>query len=97
MLPTLSEVQKKYLDVIDQLRKLGIIDQIVLPQLVVLGEQSAGKSSVLESISQTELPRGTGWSCFNRIHTHTHTHTQCLAPLFVKLNLTLDECTNTRV
>ena len=39
------------LDVIDTLRSQGINQYIDLPQLIVCGDQSAGKSSVLEAIS----------------------------------------------
>lgn len=36
-------------------------DPVQLPQIVVLGEQSSGKSSVLESlVGRDFLPRGTG-------------------------------------
>ena len=33
---------------------------IQLPTIVVIGDQSSGKSSVLESISRVELPKGAG-------------------------------------
>lgn len=47
------------LDAVDQLR--GILtkeEDIQLPTIVVVGDQSSGKSSVLEAISGVQLPRG---------------------------------------
>lgn len=48
------------LDLVDNLRELGIDHDISLPSIVVVGDQSAGKSSVLEALSGVQLPRGTG-------------------------------------
>ena len=44
---------------IDKLRELGIKD-VALPQLVVVGDQSSGKSSVLEAITDFPFPRNSG-------------------------------------
>lgn len=44
------------LDTIDKLRALGIDKEIPLPQIVVVGQQSSGKSSVLEAISGIPFP-----------------------------------------
>ena len=46
--------RSRKLGIIDKLRELGIGDDISLPQLVVEGDQSSGKSSLLEGL--TELP-----------------------------------------
>ena len=48
---------KKILEVMDKLRVFDASHELSLPQLVVCGEQSAGKSSVLEAISGIPFPR----------------------------------------
>lgn len=48
------------LNQIDQVRANGVSDHISLPQLVVGGDQSAGKSSVLEGITGIPFPRQDG-------------------------------------
>ncbi|KAH7303100.1 P-loop containing nucleoside triphosphate hydrolase protein [Stachybotrys elegans] len=45
------------LEAMDKLRDLGIDRQYDLPQIIVCGSQSAGKSSVLESLVQIPFPR----------------------------------------
>jgi len=69
------------LDQIDRVRealgKDNSID-ISLPTIVVIGDQSSGKSSVIESISRISLPKGA--TCVTR------------CPLILKLrNITDDE------
>eukprot|EP01031_Cornospumella_fuschlensis_P026190 gene26190-31627_t len=51
---------RQYLDIVDGLRSIGIEKDIPIPQIVVMGDQSSGKSSVLESLSSIPFPRGTG-------------------------------------
>ncbi|NXW03222.1 MX protein, partial [Fregetta grallaria] len=48
------------IDLIDSLRALGIEKDLVLPAIAVIGDQSSGKSSVLEALSGVALPRGNG-------------------------------------
>src|SRR4051812_6365088 len=51
--------QRGLLDLIDKLQ-FAQIDNVKLPQIVVVGDQSAGKSSVLEAITGTPFPRDAG-------------------------------------
>ena len=46
----------KTMDVIDKLKSLGSLHHIDFPQLVVCGDQSSGKSSVLEAICGMQFP-----------------------------------------
>ncbi|NWH56592.1 MX protein, partial [Geococcyx californianus] len=48
------------IDLIDSLRALGIEKDLALPAIAVIGDQSSGKSSVLEALSGIALPRGSG-------------------------------------
>jgi hypothetical protein len=52
-----SKDHEEVLDVIDQLRLEGVSRYVGLPQLIVCGDQSSGKSSVLEAISGLDFPR----------------------------------------
>lgn len=51
-----SKDHGQLLDVIDLLRSQGISHYIPLPQLIVCGDQSSGKSSVLEAVSGVRFP-----------------------------------------
>jgi GTP-binding protein EngB required for normal cell division len=49
------------LDAVDKIRAQGVTEEnIQLPTIVVVGDQSSGKSSVLESLAGITLPRGQG-------------------------------------
>lgn len=52
-----SANQIELLDVVDKLRAQGLSDFTALPQLIVCGDQSSGKSSVLQAISGLSFPR----------------------------------------
>ncbi|KAJ3414134.1 hypothetical protein HDV05_007078, partial [Chytridiales sp. JEL 0842] len=49
---------KKLIDLLDQLRKEDVNHELSLPRIAVVGNQSSGKSSVLEGISGISFPRG---------------------------------------
>ena len=51
-----SNDTRTILNVVDNLRSQGISRYIDLPEIVVCGEQSSGKSSVLEAISGVMFP-----------------------------------------
>ena len=48
------------LSAIDKMREILHGENVTLPEIVVVGEQSVGKSSVLEAISGIQLPRAQG-------------------------------------
>ncbi|KAL0764741.1 hypothetical protein CaCOL14_012547 [Colletotrichum acutatum] len=53
-----NDRQSRIIDIIDQLRALKIDRTIPLPQLIVCGDQSSGKSSVLGAITGIPFPSG---------------------------------------
>ncbi len=55
----LAEEQRVLLDLIDKLQ-FAQLDNVKLPQIAVVGDQSAGKSSVLEALTGTPFPRDAG-------------------------------------
>ncbi|CAI5500350.1 unnamed protein product [Closterium sp. Naga37s-1] len=61
LISSFNENVRPMLDAIDKLRVLGLKEEgIELPTIVVVGDQSSGKSSVLENLSGINLPRGKG-------------------------------------
>ncbi|KAL7845818.1 hypothetical protein AOLI_G00240100 [Acnodon oligacanthus] len=56
----LEERVRPFIDLIDSLRLIGIEEDLALPTIAVIGDQSSGKSSVLEALSGVALPRGSG-------------------------------------
>ncbi|KZT04838.1 uncharacterized protein LAESUDRAFT_760851 [Laetiporus sulphureus 93-53] len=62
--PVLSSGRRKMLDLINRLHSIGysrcVQRDIDLPMIAVIGSQSVGKSSLIESISGITLPRANG-------------------------------------
>ncbi|CAF2947029.1 unnamed protein product [Rotaria sp. Silwood2] len=48
---------RRLLKVVDEMREILHCEKISLPHIVVVGDQSVGKSSVLEALSGVQLPR----------------------------------------
>ncbi|KAJ4956977.1 hypothetical protein NE237_013760 [Protea cynaroides] len=58
---TYNDRIRPLLDAVDKLRQLKVMKEgIELPTIVVVGDQSSGKFSVLESLAGISLPRGVG-------------------------------------
>ncbi|KAJ6261688.1 Dynamin [Drechslerella dactyloides] len=51
-----SEERSELFDLIDKFRELNISEDVSLPQLVVVGDQSSGKSSLLEGLTEVSFP-----------------------------------------
>ncbi|CAH2057117.1 unnamed protein product [Thlaspi arvense] len=63
-----NERIRPLLDAVDRLRLLKVAQEgIQLPTIVVVGDQSSGKSSVLESLAGIDLPRGQGICLLEKI------------------------------
>ncbi|KOM53630.1 hypothetical protein LR48_Vigan09g228900 [Vigna angularis] len=61
MVSSYNQCIRPILDALENLRRLNITKEgIQLPTIVVVGDQSSGKSSVLESLAGISLPRGQG-------------------------------------
>lgn len=61
MLAGYNQEIKPLLEVISQIQMMMTEeDEITLPQIAFIGDQSSGKTSVLESIIMEELPKGEG-------------------------------------
>lgn len=75
------------LDCIDKLRNLKIMQEgIQLPTIVVVGDQSSGKSSVLESLAGISLPRGQGICTRVPLIMRLQSHPNPQPELFLELN-----------
>lgn len=55
-----SDTHRDLLDIVDSLRSHGVSHYVDLPQIIVCGSQSSGKSSTLEAISGIPFPTAEG-------------------------------------
>jgi hypothetical protein len=53
----------KILTVLEDIRQCNVNQDIDIPELVMCGKQSSGKSSVLEAITGLDFPKGDGGPC----------------------------------
>ncbi|CAK5274279.1 unnamed protein product [Mycena citricolor] len=58
--PGIAKARRQMLDLVNRMKNTGVQNDIDLPQIAVIGNQSAGKSSLIESISGITLPRAAG-------------------------------------
>ncbi|KAG2488600.1 hypothetical protein HYH03_012919 [Edaphochlamys debaryana] len=67
-------VASRVIGLANQLRALGVGSALQLPALVIAGDQSSGKSSVVEAIAGVSLPRsdGTCTRCPTEVRLRTH-------------------------
>ncbi|KAG6333571.1 hypothetical protein ID866_5520 [Astraeus odoratus] len=82
--PVAAHQRRAMLDLINRLRNTGVQRDIDLPMIAVIGSQSAGKSSLIESISGITLPRlsGTCTRCPTECKlTHSDTPWTCIVKL----------------
>ena len=56
----INDEVRPWLDLVVRLRVVGIEKDLPIPQIAVMGDQSSGKSSVLEALSGVQFPRGAG-------------------------------------
>ncbi|KAI4274756.1 MAG: hypothetical protein LQ337_003696 [Flavoplaca oasis] len=60
-LELLGQGMKALVTLVQDLRQLGVEDLVLpLPKIIVIGDQSTGKSSLIEGISGIKVPRSTG-------------------------------------
>ncbi|KAL5577038.1 hypothetical protein UlMin_018737 [Ulmus minor] len=75
------------LDAVDRLRNMNLVDEgIQLPTIVVVGDQSSGKSSVLESLAGISLPRGQGICTRVPLIMRLQHHSNPIPELFLEFN-----------
>lgn len=59
-LELVGEKVKLLVDAISELRSFGLEHVVDLPELVLVGDQSAGKSSLMSALTEVQLPRDQG-------------------------------------
>jgi interferon-induced GTP-binding protein Mx1 len=60
LLDTYGSDVRPWLKLAEDLRNLNLETELNIPQICVMGDQSSGKSSVLEALSGIPFPRGSG-------------------------------------
>lgn len=73
---TLAKDIRPAINLVDNLRACGVDRDVAVPQVIVVGDQSCGKSSVIEAICGVPLPRGAGLTtrCATELHLSDGSH-----------------------
>lgn len=86
--PTFTDIGMKlraFNDTLGDLQRLGVSHVAALPELVLVGDQSAGKSSLMSGLARVNLPRsaGVGTRCplHIRLIASTNSHWSCTVAL----------------
>jgi hypothetical protein len=86
--PTFTDIGMKFRafnDTLGDLQRLGVSHVAALPELVLVGDQSAGKSSLMSGLARVNLPRsaGVGTRCplHIRLIGSTNAHWSCTVAL----------------
>lgn len=66
---------KILVDAISDLREFDLSHVVELPELVLVGDQSAGKSSLMSALTEIQLPRDQG--AISLMYTTTHVLINC--------------------
>ena len=87
-LQVLGRGVRKLVQAIQELRHLGVEDLVLpLPKICVVGDQSAGKSSLIEGISGIKVPRGVGTCTRCPLEINLSESTDPLGPWICKVSL----------
>lgn len=90
-LQIVGEKVNMLVDAIEKLRQLGLNElKEELPELVLVGDQSAGKSSLMGAIAEIKLPKGNGMCtrCPSNIKTSPATAWKCTVSLHQSYDFT---------
>jgi len=60
LIPLLGPPSEDMINCNQKLKELGIENTIQLPEICVIGDQSAGKSSLIQALSEIKVPRAAG-------------------------------------
>ncbi|KAG9458235.1 hypothetical protein H6P81_002743 [Aristolochia fimbriata] len=86
------------LDAVDRLRHLQVTKEgIPLPTIVVVGDQSSGKSSVLESLAGISLPRGQGICTRVPLIMRLQNHSCPTPELYLEYNGNVEKTSETKI
>ena len=85
------------IELIHKLNEIGINQDIDLPRIVVVGKQSSGKSSVMESLTGISFPRNEGTCTRNVFDVKSKLNKDIDYNCSIKLRFICDDKTNTEL